>query len=345
MERRALLIKNVAGMFPVASFLLDFQNLVEGLRPGTWLATVPIGATAQNAIQVIVDKAILEDWVRPLFQAIKRNPANAAELDLIQAELDDVTQPTVDDPSKEVLLESTRPFAGRDELRFALKELFKLAGSTLLRVNGEEKTGKSFSFYLAQHVARQTGFIASQFDLDVTPDPQVLAADVIGRVGAALDLTRVTGLESGQRTIGKEYADQVKAAIEAQKQKRLFVFDFPGPKKPEPPPETVSFVVRLVQYADAELRPLLRVVLIGFNGEISDAIDDVAERDEAHGFTTAEMLEALKQIAKARKWDVSDEALQKEIDAVATKTLRERFQLMRKTIRKLANPPTSQGPT
>ena len=123
MERRALLIQNVARMFPTATFLLNFQNLVEGLRPGTWLSTVPIGATPLNAVEVIVDKAILQGGVRPIFDAIPRGPANSAELDRILAELEDVVQPTIDDPFKEVLLDGSRPFAGREELRFALREL------------------------------------------------------------------------------------------------------------------------------------------------------------------------------------------------------------------------------
>jgi hypothetical protein len=83
---------------------------------------------------------------------------------------------------------------------------------------------------------------------------------------------------------------------------------------------------------------------------LPDAIDDVAERDQAEPFSDADMLAVLKQVAKARGWKVSDQALQHEINQVAGKSLRERFQLMRKTIRRLSQtppggpPPAQAGP-
>ncbi|MFN0249540.1 MAG: hypothetical protein ACKV2T_21830 [Kofleriaceae bacterium] len=334
MDRRALLIKNVAGMLVAVTGVLDAQTFFEGIRKGVWLETVPIGATVHQAISVIVDRAFLEGWAKNIFDKIPRTPDNSAELASLLDEIEEI-KPTIADPFQEVLLEGTRPFAGRDDLRFALRELFR--GSALLKIDGEEKTGKTFSFYLAQHIARQNGFIASNFDLGDFFDPEALAREVMVRLGTDLDTTKATGLESAQRSIGKEFADQVKNAIEEQKQKRVFVFDtFPPPNKPELPPETTSFIVRLVKYADEELRPLLRVVLVGFNGEISNAIDDVAETDEAHGFTDAEMLSLLKQVVTARNWNVSEATLQAAIAVSSTKSIRDRFRLMRDTIRKLA---------
>ena len=57
---------------------------------------------------------------------------------------------------------------------------------------------------------------------------------------------------------------------------------------------------------------------------------------KANVLTDADMLRVLKQVAKARGWDVSDQALQDEIAQVSNKSLRDRFQLMRKTIRRLS---------
>jgi hypothetical protein len=204
-------------------------------------------------------------------------------------------------------------------------------------------TGKSFSFYLAQHIARQHGFITSQFDVASTVEAETLANEVLRRIGVSLKKD-TTGLESGQRT-GKALADQVKDALEERKQKRVFVFDgFPLPTEPPLPTETVSFIVRLAKYADEELRPLLRVLLIRFSDTLPDAIDEVAERDQAQPFSDADMFAVLRQIATARSWDVSDQALRGEIAQVSGKTLRERFQLMRKTIRKLSQaPPSAPG--
>jgi hypothetical protein len=351
MELRDLLIKNIRTMFSNATFVLDFQNLVDGIRPGVYAAIVPVspGVTIDNIVNVVVDRALLERWISPIVAKISRNPANTAELDVILSLLADQAQPTCADPFDEVLLEGNRPFANRIDLRLSLRTLCAVAGSPLLVVTGEPQTGKSFSFYLAQHIARQHGFITSQFDVSKLAEPVKLATDVLRRIGIPLK-DDTTGLESGQRS-GKDLADQVKDALEERKQRRLLVFDgFPSSTDPPLPPETVSFIVRLATYADEELRPFLRVLLIRFHETLPDAIDDVAERDQAEPFSDADMLAVLKQVAKARGWKVSDQALQHEINQVAGKSLRERFQLMRKTIRRLSQtppggpPPAQAGP-
>jgi hypothetical protein len=345
MELRDLLIKNVSRMFPVNSFVLDFQQLVEGIRPGAFAAIVPVnpGVTIDNVVNVVVDRALLEGWIGPIVAQLPRNPATAAELDVILAQLKDQPQPTSADPFHEVLLEGNRPFANRVDLRASLRALCEAAGSPLLVVTGEPRSGKSFSFYLAQHIARQRGFITSQFDVGTLVEPVVLATEVLRRVGVPLK-NESTGLESRQRS-GKDLADQVKDALEERKQRRLLVFDgFPVAPDPPLPPETISFIVRLATYADEELRPFLRVLLIRFHEPLPDAIDDVAERDQAQPFSDADMLAVLKQVANSRGWNVSEQALQDEINQVSGKTLRERFQLMRKTIRRLSQTPAPAGP-
>lgn len=345
MELRDLLIKNVSTMFPPATFFLDFQNLVEGIRPGTFAAIVPVspGVTIDNIVNIVVDRALLEGWIRPIVDQIPRNPVSAAELDVILAILDDQPKPTIADPFKEVLLDGNRPFANREDLRLSLKALCLPAGSPVLVVTGEPVTGKSFSFYLTQHIARQHGFITSQFDVAATAEAETLANDILRRIGVPLQ-KRTTGLESSQRS-GKDLADQVKDALEERKQRRVFVFDgFPLPTEPPLPQETVSFIIRLAKYADEELRPLLRVSLIRFSDTLPDAIDDVAERDQAQPFSDGDMFTVLRQVSTARGWDVSDQALRDEIAKVSGKSLRERFQLMRKTIRRLSQAPPP-GPT
>lgn len=345
MELRDLLIKNVSRMFPVATFFLDFQNLVEGIKPGTFMAIVPVspGVTIDNIVNVVVDRAILEGWIGAIVSQLPRNAATAAELDVILTQLKDQPQPTSADPFQEVLLEGNRPFANRVDLRLSLRTLCQAAGSPLLVVTGDPRTGKSFSFYLAQHIARQHGFITSQFDIGALADPVALATEVLRRVGVPLK-NQTTGLESGQRT-GKDLADQIKDALEERNQRRLLVFDgFPVAPDAPLPPETISFIVRLATYADEELRPLLRILLIRFHEPLPDAIDDVAERDQAQPFNDADMLAVLRQVAMARGWRVSDQALQDEINQVSGKSLRERFQLMRKTIRRLSQTPPMGAP-
>lgn len=336
MDLRGIIVKNVERMFPVATFVGNFQILVEGIKPGIWGAAVPMNAPAKNAVVIIVDLAMNEGWIKPIFDAIPRNPGNEAELDLIKAYLE-VQAPTTLEPMREVLLEGNRPFANREELRYSLRDLVARAGPSLLMINGEAQTGKSFSFYLAQHIARKEGFVTSQFEVDSLVNPDQLAAEILRRIGVAVALEE-QGVESAQRWAEK-LADQVKTAIEERKQKRLFVFDsFPVDPKPPLPPETLSFIVRLAKYADQELGPWLRIVTVQFPAEFPWYIQDAAERDEARPFNGADMLAVLKQVANAREWSVSEEALLDEIRQVEDKPLRERFQFMKLVLRRLARP-------
>ena len=344
MDIRDLLIKRVSQMYPVETFYLNFKNLVEGIRPGTWAASVPVlGVTIDNIANIIVDRALLEGWIAPIVAKLPRNPATASELDVILAFLKDQPQPTTNDPFKEVLLDGNRPFANREDLRLLLKDVCLVSGPPVLVVTGEPVTGKSFSFWLAQHIGRQHGFIASEFDIAATAESEKLAIEVLRRIGVPLK-NEATGLESGQR-LGKNLADQVKDALEERKQKRIFFFDkFPLSTEPPLPAETLSFIIRLAKYADQELRPFLRILLIRFSETLPDTLDEATERDEAQPFTDADMFAVLRQVATARRWDVGDQALRDEIAQVSGKSLRERNQMMRRKIRRLSQAPAAPPP-
>lgn len=340
---RDLIVKNVLSMYPELTFIGNFQVLLTTLRPGV-LAQIPIGATPAQAANVVVDLATIHNWLRALVAKIPVNPSNAAEMAAINAWLAAQPMPTTANPFDEVLLEGNRPFVNRKDLRARLKEL--CAGTTtVLLINGEPQTGKTFSFYLAQHMARQHSFITSQFAVRKTPKPRELAAEILDRIGVNVSLCD-QGQESAERWAEK-LAAQVKNAIEAAKLPRLFVFDdFPVKPQPSLPPETMSFIVRLATYSDQELRPLLRVLLIQFGADLPPELDDVAERDEAVAFTEDDMLSVLRQVRQAHGWSVDDQGLCDEMKALnGAAALRERFQFLKKTIRKLATPagPVANG--
>lgn len=312
---------------------IDLQQLVNGITPGVW-NDVPLGATPRNAANVIVDLAMHRGWALGLLTALQaRAPGDVTVQQLIALLAEPA--PTTVDPFDEVWLEGDRPFVNRRELRDSLKLLCRTSGSTLLLVRGKKDTGKSFSFWLAQHAARRCGFISSQFQVKRYVQPDELAAAILECIGASAAPCG-KGAEQAERWAEK-LAAQVKDAIFAGKLQRLFVFDdFPATPLPD---ETRSFIVRLAQYADQELRPWLRIVLIEFPGDLPGEIDDVAERDEAQPFTGTDMLELLRQVASARNWSVSEKALQDEIQQLEAREglrLRDRFQFLRKTVRTLA---------
>lgn len=313
----------------------DLQNLVDGITPGTW-DKVPFNATLRSAGNLIVDLAIAGGWARELAEALARIAPRNGDLATLRAQLPSEPTPTVEDPFDEVLLEGDRPFANRRELRVQLKRLCTGDGTVLL-VRGAPQTGKSFSFYLAQHGARRRGYITSRFEVVRYVQPDELAAEILERIGVDVPL-REKGLESAARWAGDKLAAQVRSAIEERGLPRLFVFDeFPVAPLP---PETVSFIARLAQYADEELRPWLRLLLIQFPGQLPGSLGQIAECEEAHPFTGTDMLFVLQQVAKARGWSVSDRALQAEIlalDGQPAIKLRDRFLFLRRAIRQLAS--------
>ena len=217
---------------------------------------------------------------------IEKFPARS-EFNAVLTEINRVaTAVTVANPFEEVLLAGNRPFVNRQSLRATLLDLTDPTGSPVLLIHGGRKTGKTFSFYFINHVAPSKNYIANRFLMTRLPKPDQLAEDILGRIGVTRTLQPI-GIESAERW-SEKLADTVKDAILEKETPRLFVFDdFPVTELPDGsiadiplPAGTASLIVRLVQYADEELRSYLRVVLVQFPSELSSELDDIALREE-----------------------------------------------------------------
>lgn len=324
-------------MYPPEIFVASFRSLVDDIRPGIWNRVVPIGSTPNDAANQLVALAVREGWVRDLFDRIQQDSlGNPVQRAGIVAELKAQVVPTIGNPLREVLLAGNRPFAGRPELRRSLQTLCDLPGGPpLLRIRGNPQTGKSFSFYLAQHIAHVKGLVPHLFEMGKLTFPDQLAGSILQRIGADVEPDPI-GLESAERWAEK-LADQVADAVMKLGQPRLFVFDaFPNdPNQPPLPPETISVVARLARYADEELKAKLRVVTVLFPGEFHPNVLDVAEDDEAKPFTSTDMLDVVRQVVNGRGWNVSDQAIFQEIQQSEGRSLRERFRIMRQMLQKL----------
>jgi hypothetical protein len=340
LEHRSLLIQTIPKVVPAA---IDFKNLIKSLHETLWDDVVPISATYPTAIGLVLDAADAAHLLRRLVEELMRRTGQAVELTAIAAELArDEGRPTSSNPFDEVLLDGERPFVNRRPLRNALQRLVTPTGSRLLLVGGGPQSGKSFSFYLLSHAASRRGFDVSPFAVAHLQKPEELAEEMLRRIGAVCELPR-QGTESAERWAEK-LACVVKIAIEAQGKQRFFVFDdFPE----APPPETLSFIVRLAMYSDQELRGLLRIALVGFPGQLPPDLDDVAVRDEAQPFTTTDMVAVIMQLANARKWSISASAVKDRIDAFESqqpRSLRDRFRFLRSFILQLVTASTGQPP-
>ncbi len=342
LEHRNLLID----IIPKLLARLDFENLVRAVGQTAVLNRVPGGASYDQAATFIVVAASEEDWVADLNDRLAAQFPNRNEFGVIKAALvAENVVPTAADPFDEVLLDGGRPFVNRRSLRRALLTLVDTGGDRVLLVDGKEKTGKSFSFYLVNHVVTRNGFRAHLFDLSKSPSPIQLAEDVMQRLPVAVPLSE-QGLESAQRWAEKLAGDIAKA-VTTSNVARFFVFDNFPDSLPEDDP-TISLIARLATYADQDLRPLLRVVLVRFpSDKLSSDLEDVAPRDEVQPFTPTDMVQALMQVANARKWGITEAVAKDKIDEFEAKkaqTLRDRFRFLHSLLRELANAAIAAGP-
>jgi hypothetical protein len=332
-QYRDLLIATIGGAFPVAA---NFQLLVNAARAGSWNAIVPVNSTPASAITLVVESADGQGWLRNLVLGLHAQMPNRPELSVVLAEIDRAAPlRTVTSPFDEVLLESGRLFVNRRELRNHLLELTDPAGTPILLVDGERQSGKTFSYYLINHVAPCKGYAVSRFMMGRLPKPDELADEILSRIGVNKLLPPI-GVESAERWAEK-LADIVARAIEERAVPRILVFDeFSDTPLPD---GTTSFIVRLVKYSDEEMRRHLRVVLMRFRAALPSELDDIALRDYVKPFSATDMAAAVMQIAKAQNWSVSEGAVSakiKEFHSTPGRTLKDGFVFLRRLLKELS---------
>jgi hypothetical protein len=309
---------------------LDFNLMLQAIAQAGIVNDVPAGASYNQVVSFVVGRAIEARWIRVMSTELLTRFPGRSDLKVVDDGLaaEDIV-PTATEPFNEVLLEGDRPFVNRRPLRNALLRLVDPAGDRVLLVEGEPKSGKTFSYYLLNHAAPRRGFMVHKFDMSRAPGPRALAEDVLGRLLGIVPPLVDQGLESAERWAEK-LSDSIATEVLRLATPRIFVFDsFPDMTLP---PGTLSLISRIATYADQELQGVLRVVLVRFPGELPTDIDDVAARDEAQPFTSTDMVAAMMQIATARAWPITDTAMKAKIDEFERQkshTLRERFRFLR----------------
>jgi hypothetical protein len=330
------------------------QLFVEAVRLGAWNRLVAMNSPPQIAMATIVNAAAKEGWLRDFVQRLVVDPVtrNRPEFAAVLAEIDKgAALKTSPDPFEEVLVEGGRPFVNRQPLRARLLVLTDPLGSTVLVVDGAPQSGKSYSYYLINHVAQAKGYTVHRFKLASLPHkPDELAAEILTRIGATVGTgpnevkLDPIGNESAERWAWK-LAATVARVIKEMDERRLLVFDeFPTATLPDGsiveaplPAGTASFLIRLGTYADEELRKFLRIVLIRFREPFPQELDDVLLRDDAKPFTSTDMVAVVMQIAKARGWSLAADKVQTRIETydVPGRSLNEKFKFLRGLLQEL----------
>lgn len=338
---RDLLIDVIPKLLPSP---IDFTALLQNIGHGDVLNNVPQPAAYNTTVSFVVLAAKEERWARDLNAALLKKAPNREELKVIEASfaLQELI-PTAKKPIDEALLAGDRPFVNRTKLRSALLRLIDSAGDSVLLIEGNPRTGKSFTYYLVDHVGTRHGFFVHQFKMAQAPPPRQLAEDIVKRLLGDPSALSEQGLESAERWAEK-LADDIFNVMLTTAVPRFFVFDdFPDVPLP---PGTLSLISRLATYADQELRGKLRIVMMRFPGDLATEVMDVAATETVEGFNATDMTATLMQIATARKWTITATTAKEKIDEFERqqpRTLRERFLFLRKMVLELMAAATATG--
>jgi len=303
--------------------------VVEDISPG--LGPKPADPLF-TAVSTVVDRALAEGWTGKLLdelaqlQPVLRGPINA----LIASTRRSSWQPTTRDPFEEVLLEDRQVFIGREPLRTHLRVLTSTAGQAVLLIDGPPNSGKSASVRFIQFAAGRRGFDVHVFRWSA-------AFSTIESVArSVLQLVHSTERLPGPASMSpaKYVAAVAKTCARAFRNERPTVLIFDECNHAST--DVQAFVSELAIEIDRTASETLRTVIIGVPDKIPPLLVRVALRETIQPITTADVVRAAMQVARARSWRLT------ELEAIAAleisnQTPEDRAGLLQDYLEHLAN--------
>jgi Effector-associated domain 1 len=188
-----------------------------------------------------------------------------------------------------------RAFIDRATLRDHIRNLADPDGPRVLIVTGTPSSGKSYSWYLINHVRRQGEFLPHPVDLSQWSGPPAGPADVMGLVAARLcwEMPPVdcTALDDAQaRTLLYWFTGK----MAREPGRNWLIFD--GLQRPTMTDAALRLVEGIATAAEQETAGELRVVLIEYSRSLPQDVDPYALRDQIKQVGVAE-LRAFFQVA------------------------------------------------
>jgi hypothetical protein len=262
----------------------------------------------------VLQKAAASNLLRRLVRAVAADPGSAAYSALFQRLLA-IPAPAAAgiDPYLVCLLGSggRRPFLDRTELRTHLRELARENGPRVLIITGPAQSGKSYSWYLIDHVKRVGAFSPIRVDLSSSAwsGPAAGPADVMGEVayklGWAPPVADPTAQEDTQaRTLRNWFLGRVRTETAGY----WLIFD--GLDASTMTNAALRLVESLAIAAERGEAGELRVVLIAYSGSLPQDVDPYTLRDPISAIGVAELRAFLERVALDAGQVVDDEGLE-----------------------------------
>ncbi|MFD9282437.1 effector-associated domain EAD1-containing protein [Streptomyces mirabilis] len=230
----------------------------------------------------VLEKAAREGGLRALVKVISENP-NSTEYQIFKTLLTQEPPAADADPCSALLLGGRLPraFINRRELRSILRDMLCADGSRVLIVTGDQKTGKSWTWFLLCHVLAGQAIRPYRVDLSTYADTARvadIAAELRDQFGWEMD---PADLFAGEDVLARSLVNTVKREMRKTHQEHWLVFDGLAAT------ELTESALRLVEdlasaVARGETGDGLRVVLIAYDGRLPPSIDPYVWRERVH---------------------------------------------------------------
>lgn len=280
----------------------DIQLLLRGLGRGELDEYASPGIKPVR-IDQLVHVADQGRWLDQLINAACAAHKERQDLKDIKDRLQPFVAAASSDPYEVRQLPSKRVFINRKTLRAALRNLASPNGARVLVVYGPPEVGKTYSFYLIDHIARhpkEGGFEICRFDLEnpAAPQPGELAFQIVLTIGGDAAKMPSQGPATSTARWTVFLLEWVVAELKRLDKPHYLVFD--GFSKVELPDDTHSLITGLAQRAQevGRLRDLVRVVLLSYSGLLHPDINDFVQREAVEQFGLSDMVELVIDVAR-----------------------------------------------
>ena len=264
----------------------------------------------------ILERAAAGHAMSRLLTAIRDDPGSAAYP--VFARLLTATGAEPADPFLACLLGTggRRAFIDRTTLRQCVRELVDPVGPRVLIVTGPPLSGKSYSWYLINHVRRQGGFAPHPVDLSQWSGPPAGPADVMRLITNALcwemQPADRTAMEDAQaRTLLSWFSGK----MAAERDRHWLIFD--GLQGATITDAALRLVDGIATAAEQEKAGELRVVLIEYSRTLPQEVDPYALREHISQVGVAE----LRAFFQAAARDVDQEVDSGGLDLLVEEVL------------------------
>ena len=169
------------------------------------------------------------------------------------------------------LLYGRQAFFDRKVLRRTLEELFNEHGPCVLTVTGPEKSGKSYSFHLIQHLAEEFAFGFAFAALDKLATPEDVLRYLATSIDRELRLEPPAPDEELTKWTLHNVHEVLAAATERHNGRCLFVLD--GGAKPHLPSVMSDLIAQMVEEILHNGRRWMRLILLDYDRPLNNHRD------------------------------------------------------------------------